>query len=140
MPNYYCGADTCSTPTTASSDSAREIWDNEISVLAPQMCGIKYERLQGDGLQWPCPTEEEAMFRGIGAKVLVMGIVLLLLSRGGIQANGMRKCCRDLKLYFQRLAQLDGQLIHRKWLLDKIHAFVQDAFVGDDVGRISGHE
>jgi formate dehydrogenase major subunit len=39
------------------SDSAREIWDNEISVLAPQLCGIKYARLEGDGLQWPCPEE-----------------------------------------------------------------------------------
>ena len=39
------------------SDSAREIWDNEISVLAPQLCGIKYARLEGDGLQWPCPDE-----------------------------------------------------------------------------------
>ncbi len=40
------------------SDSAREIWDNEISVLAPQLCGIKYRRLEGDGLQWPCPSED----------------------------------------------------------------------------------
>jgi formate dehydrogenase major subunit len=40
------------------SNSAREIWDNEISVLAPQFCGIKYRRLEGDGLQWPCPDEE----------------------------------------------------------------------------------
>ena len=39
------------------SNSAREIWDNEISVLAPQFCGIKYARLEGDGLQWPCPDE-----------------------------------------------------------------------------------
>ena len=41
-----------------ASDSAREIWDEEISVLAPQLCGIKYRRLEGDGLQWPCPTED----------------------------------------------------------------------------------
>jgi formate dehydrogenase major subunit len=39
------------------SDSARELWDNEISVLAPQLCGIKYARLEGNGLQWPCPDE-----------------------------------------------------------------------------------
>ena len=38
------------------SNSAQEIWDNEISVAAPQMVGIKYDRIQGDGLQWPCPT------------------------------------------------------------------------------------
>jgi len=37
------------------SSSAREIWDNEISVLAPAMAGIKYQRIQGDGLQWPVP-------------------------------------------------------------------------------------
>jgi formate dehydrogenase major subunit len=41
-----------------ASDSARQIWDNEISELAPQMCGIKYRRLKDDGLQWPCPDEE----------------------------------------------------------------------------------
>ena len=40
-----------------ASDSAREIWDTEISVLAPQMGGIKYRRLEGNGLQWPCPDE-----------------------------------------------------------------------------------
>ncbi len=40
-----------------TSDSAREIWDNEISVLAPQLCGIKYGRIENDGLQWPCPDE-----------------------------------------------------------------------------------
>ncbi len=39
------------------SGSARDIWDKEISVLAPQFCGIKYHRLEGDGLQWPCPDE-----------------------------------------------------------------------------------
>ena len=39
------------------SNSAQEIWDNEISVLAPQMCGIKYSRIKADGLQWPCTDE-----------------------------------------------------------------------------------
>jgi formate dehydrogenase major subunit len=38
-----------------ASNSAQELWDNEISVLAPQMAGIKYKRLEGDGLQWPVP-------------------------------------------------------------------------------------
>jgi formate dehydrogenase major subunit len=37
-----------------ASDSAREIWDDEVSALAPQLGGIKYARLEGDGLQWPC--------------------------------------------------------------------------------------
>ncbi|MEQ8180188.1 MAG: molybdopterin dinucleotide binding domain-containing protein, partial [Smithellaceae bacterium] len=40
------------------SNSAQEIWDNELSVLAPSMAGIKYYRLENDGLQWPCPTED----------------------------------------------------------------------------------
>jgi len=40
------------------SDSGREIWDNEVSVLAPALVGIKYRRIEGDGLQWPCPNEE----------------------------------------------------------------------------------
>jgi formate dehydrogenase major subunit len=40
------------------SNSARELWDNEISVLSPQMAGIKYERLNGDGLQWPVPDTD----------------------------------------------------------------------------------
>jgi formate dehydrogenase major subunit len=40
------------------SSSAEEIWDGEISVLAPSMAGIKYARLEKDGLQWPCPTED----------------------------------------------------------------------------------
>jgi len=40
------------------ASSAREIWDEEISVLAPSMAGIKYARIEKDGLQWPCPTED----------------------------------------------------------------------------------
>ena len=39
-----------------TSDSAQELWDNEISELAPQLAGIKYSRLEKDGLQWPVPT------------------------------------------------------------------------------------
>ncbi len=38
------------------SESAQELWDNEISVLAPNLGGIKYYRIEKDGLQWPCPT------------------------------------------------------------------------------------
>ena len=38
-----------------SSSSAQEIWDNEISLLAPALAGIKYHRLEGEGLQWPVP-------------------------------------------------------------------------------------
>lgn len=40
------------------SDSARELWDNEISELAPSLHGIKYSRLEGNGIQWPCPSED----------------------------------------------------------------------------------
>jgi formate dehydrogenase major subunit len=40
-----------------ASESAREIWDNEVSVLAPPLSGIKYYRIEHDGLQWPCPDE-----------------------------------------------------------------------------------
>ena len=40
------------------SNSAREIWDNEVSVLAANFAGIKYARLENDGLQWPCTDAE----------------------------------------------------------------------------------
>ena len=41
-----------------ASNSAREIWDNELSELGPAFGGIKYHRIEKDGLQWPCPTLE----------------------------------------------------------------------------------
>ena len=40
------------------SDSGRDIWDNEIAPLAPAYSGIKFDRIQKNGLQWPCPNEE----------------------------------------------------------------------------------
>ncbi len=40
------------------SNSAQEIWDNEVSLLAPSLAGIKYARLENDGLQWPAPSED----------------------------------------------------------------------------------
>jgi len=40
------------------ANSAREIWDNEISGLAKNFNGIKYSRIEADGLQWPCPSED----------------------------------------------------------------------------------
>jgi formate dehydrogenase major subunit len=40
------------------SNSGREIWDDEVSALAPAFGGIKYDRIQNDGLQWPCPNVE----------------------------------------------------------------------------------
>ena len=41
-----------------ASASAQEIWDDEIAELAPQFAGIKYHRIEENGLQWPCPTED----------------------------------------------------------------------------------
>lgn len=38
-------------------ESPREIME-EIARLTPSYAGITYERLQGDGLQWPCPNRE----------------------------------------------------------------------------------
>lgn len=40
------------------SNSAQEIWDNEVTPLTPVLAGIKYSRIEQDGLQWPCPTED----------------------------------------------------------------------------------
>ncbi len=41
-----------------SSASSREIWDNEVSKMAPLFAGIKYHRIENDGLQWPVPDED----------------------------------------------------------------------------------
>jgi len=38
-----------------ASSSGQEIWDDEVSAMAPQMAGIKFSRIQDDGLQWPAP-------------------------------------------------------------------------------------
>lgn len=40
------------------SNSSQEIWDNEVSVFAPSLAGIKYSRIENDGLQWPCTNAE----------------------------------------------------------------------------------
>ena len=40
------------------SASAREIWDNEVSALSPNLFGIRYSRIEADGLQWPCTDED----------------------------------------------------------------------------------
>jgi formate dehydrogenase major subunit len=54
--------------------SAPAVWD-EIAALTPSMAGISYARLDGPGLQWPCPTPEhpgtpilhkEKFTRGLG--------------------------------------------------------------------------
>ncbi|MBP5475395.1 MAG: formate dehydrogenase subunit alpha, partial [Methanomicrobium sp.] len=31
---------------------------NEMRQITPQYAGITYAKLEGDGIQWPCPTEE----------------------------------------------------------------------------------
>ncbi len=41
-----------------TSNSGEEIWDNEVSALAPSLAGIKYRRIENDGLQWPVPNED----------------------------------------------------------------------------------
>jgi formate dehydrogenase major subunit len=41
-----------------TSNSGQEIWDNEVSHLAPSLVGVKYHRIEGDGLQWPVPNCE----------------------------------------------------------------------------------
>jgi len=38
-------------------ESPKEIME-EIAKLTPSYSGISYERLQGDGIQWPCPNRE----------------------------------------------------------------------------------
>lgn len=38
------------------SSSGQQIWDNEISQVAPNLGGVKYSRIENDGLQWPCPA------------------------------------------------------------------------------------
>ncbi len=59
MPNWWIFREIAKRMgQTWNSVSAQEIWDNEISVLAPALGGIKYHRIEGDGLQWPCPTVE----------------------------------------------------------------------------------
>jgi formate dehydrogenase major subunit len=40
-----------------ASGSGEEIWDQEISRLTPSMAGIKYNRIEHNGLQWPCMDE-----------------------------------------------------------------------------------
>ncbi|MFH1185818.1 MAG: molybdopterin dinucleotide binding domain-containing protein, partial [Chloroflexota bacterium] len=53
---------------------AAAVWD-EIAELTPSLAGISYARLEGDGLQWPCPTPDhpgtpilhaERFTRGLG--------------------------------------------------------------------------
>jgi formate dehydrogenase major subunit len=41
-----------------TANNAQEIWDNEVSHLAPQLIGVKYYRIEADGLQWPVPDCE----------------------------------------------------------------------------------
>lgn len=51
-----------------------EVWD-EIAAVTPSMAGITYARLEGGGIQWPCPTPDhpgtpilhkEKFSRGLG--------------------------------------------------------------------------
>jgi len=38
-----------------TSNSAREIWDHEVAAFGPMFAGIKFSRIEKNGLQWPCP-------------------------------------------------------------------------------------
>jgi formate dehydrogenase major subunit len=40
------------------SGDARETWD-EIARLTPSLAGISYDRIEAQGLQWPCRTPED---------------------------------------------------------------------------------
>ncbi len=55
------------------SNSAQEIWDNEVSKLGPAYAGIKYARLENDGLQWPCTTLDPQGASYLGTKFLHKG-------------------------------------------------------------------
>jgi formate dehydrogenase major subunit len=43
---------------TWTSNSGQDIWDKEISLLTPSLAGITYERIERNGLQWPCTDPE----------------------------------------------------------------------------------
>jgi formate dehydrogenase alpha subunit len=40
-----------------SAATAKDVFD-EIRTLTPAYAGITYDRIEGDGIQWPCPTED----------------------------------------------------------------------------------
>ena len=44
-----------------SSSSGQEIWDNEVAPLSPIFSGIKYHRIETDGLQWPVFDENPSL-------------------------------------------------------------------------------
>ena len=48
------------------------IWD-EMASLTPTMAGISYERLEKDGLQWPCPTVEHPGTPILHTKIFTRG-------------------------------------------------------------------
>ncbi len=51
----------------AKYNSAEDIF-NEIRTVTPQYAGITYKRLDKEGIQWPCPTEDHP-----GTKILHVG-------------------------------------------------------------------
>ena len=40
------------------ADDPRRIWEDEIARITPTMKGITYDRIEGDGLQWPVPDRD----------------------------------------------------------------------------------
>jgi len=41
-----------------TSNSGRDICNKELAVFCPMFGGITFDRIEKDGLQWPCPTKE----------------------------------------------------------------------------------
>ncbi len=39
--------------------ASQAVWDEEIAEIVPQVAGIRYDRLAGDGLQWPVTAASE---------------------------------------------------------------------------------
>jgi formate dehydrogenase major subunit len=59
------------------SNGGQEIWDNEVSMLVPAYAGIKYARLEQDGLQWPCPSLDHPGTRFLHKGKVARGLGLL---------------------------------------------------------------
>jgi len=56
-------------------ESASEIMD-EIASVTPQYAGIDYSRLEGNGLQWPCPTKTHEGTRFLHGERFARGLGL----------------------------------------------------------------
>ncbi len=59
------------------SNGGQELWDNEVSTLVPAYAGIKYARLEQDGLQWPCPNLDHPGTKFLHKGKVSRGLALL---------------------------------------------------------------